>query len=142
MASTGVVLGTSLRAYKSVSGTKTAIGHATSFTLDITANTLEVADKDNTSDWTEYLSSQKSATLTCDAFFSEDTANVDPFDLFDDLDAGTAITMYATTNVTGDRELTFSARITNISYSGTVNEVATYSFTAQVDGQITKQTIT
>lgn len=142
MASTGVILGSTLRAYKSVSGTKTAIGHATSFTLDLTRNTLEIADKDNTSDYSEFLTSQKTGTLTVDAFISEDTANVDPYDLFDDWDNGTAITFYASTNVTGDRELTFSGYITSLSYTGTVNELATYSMTASVSGAITKQTIT
>ena len=142
MASAGVILGTALRAYKSVSSVKTAIGHATSFTLDLNRDTLEIADKDNSSNYKEFLTGQKSATLTIDAFHSEDTANVDPFDLFDDWDNGTSITMYASTNVAGDRELTFSAVLTNVSYTGTVNELATFSITAQVTGTVTKQTIT
>ena len=141
MPSTGVILGTTLRAYKDVSSTKTAIGHATSFTLDLTRDTLEIADKDNTSNYKEFLTGQKSATLTIDAFYSEDTTNVDPFDLFDDWDNGTSITMYASTDVSGDRELTFSAILTNVSYTGAVNEVATFSITAQVTGQVTKQTV-
>jgi predicted secreted protein len=142
MASTGVILGTTLRAYKSVSGTKTPVGHATSFTLDLTRDTLEIADKDNSSNYKEFKTGQKSATLSVDAFISEDTANVDPYDLYDDWDAGTEITMYATTNTVGDRELTFTAVITNLSYTGTVNELATYSATFSVTGAITKQVIT
>jgi len=142
MATTGVVLGGALRVYKDVSGTETAIGHATSSTLDLTRDTLEIADKDNTSNYKEYKTGQKSGTLTTDAFVSYDTSNVKTTDLFTDWDNGTTLTIIFKTGSTGDEEWTFSALITNFSITATNNEVSTCSITFQVTGQVTQQTDT
>lgn len=142
MPSAGVINGSVLRAYKSVSSTMTAVGHSTNATLNISRDTLELADKDNVNDWKEYQVSGIGATLTVDGFISEDTTNVSPTDLLTDLINGTSLSMQFTTNVNGDSLLTFSAYCVSVDFNAPDKELSTASFQFQITGAITVGTVT
>lgn len=142
MPTTGIINGTLLRVYVDVSGTLTPIGHATSYTLDLTMDTLEVADKDNTGNWKNYQTSQKSGTLSVDAFYSYDTTNVSPSDLFAYFDNGTLLTIYGSTEVLGDVRKKFTGYITALSETAPNNELSTFNMTIQITGEVDEETIT
>jgi hypothetical protein len=139
MASVGVVNGTNLRVYSGGN----AIAYATSCTLDISRALRETIHKDNPgSGWREIEVGQKSATLTIEALYSEDGANNTPDVLFDALNAGTSLSIEFSTQESGDDKYNFSAFCTAWSATGPVEENATFSCTFEVDGAITRGSIT
>lgn len=133
MATSGVVNGTDLRIYKG----GTAIGRATTCTLNITRETREILDKDNVGSWVNYAAGRKSATLSTDAFFTYDSSNVKPEALWADLDNGTLITWRFTTDETGDKYWDGSGLVTSFSVNAAVEENTTYSVEITVSGAIT-----
>lgn len=139
----GVISGTNLRIYN---GTD-PYGYATSCTLDMSAEVRETLSKDSVSSWAENEVGQLSATLSFEGFFSEDTTinstNVENVsDLFGDFSGKTAVSWRFTTDATGEAVWSGSGYITSLSFTGNVEENATYSGTITVSGAITEADIT
>ena len=136
---TGVINGTLMRLYKD----GTAIGRATTCTLDVSREQRETIHKDNPgSGWRELEMGQKSGTLTTEVLYGLDSANVNPGTLFDALDNGTLMLFKFTTNVSGDDYYQGSAYCTNYSISAVVEENTSYSSTFEITGAITRSTET
>lgn len=138
-----VVNGTDLRIYNDTK----PLGYATSCTLDMSAETRETLSKDSVSSWAESEVGQKSATLSFEGFYSEDTTinsnDVESgVDIFDDFAAGTAISWRFSTDTASDVEFYGSGYITSYSITTPVEENSTYSGTITVSGQVQKRTIT
>lgn len=139
MPSTGVINGTNLRLY--LGGN--AIAYATSCTLDVSRELRETIHKDNPgSGWREVEVGQKSGTMTVEALYNTDGTNNSPDVLFDALDNGTSLTAMLSTEVSGDSKYSFSCFATSFSSSAPVEENATFSVTFEIDGAITRTTVT
>lgn len=137
MASDGIINGTALRFYKD----GTAIGNATNCQVTVTREIREILTKDSPGNgWREGKPGRKQFTLTTEALYSEDTANVKPGALFDALDNGTLMLFRFTTDVTGDTYYEGSAYCTNFDVSAAVEENVTFSCTFEGNGQLTKGT--
>lgn len=137
MASAGIINGTALRFYKD----GTAIGNATSCQMSVTRELREILTKDSPgSGWREGKPGRKSATLTTEALYSEDTANVKPGTLFDALDNGTLMLFRFTTDVTGDTYYEGSAYCTQYDISAAVEENVSFSCTFEIVSAVTKGT--
>lgn len=136
---TGVINGTLMRLYKD----GTAIGRATTCTMDITRETRETIHKDNPgSGWAESEVGQKTGTLSTEVLYGLDSANVNPGTLFDALDNGTLMLFKFTTNVSGDDYYEGSAYCTQFGINAVVEENTTYSATFTITGAITRSTET
>lgn len=135
------VRGSLFRLYKDVSGTLTPFGKAQSGSLSISADEIEIAHKDNTSGYKSYISDKIGATGNIDGIVALDETNVSIFDMLTDLQAGSAITMAFSTEVTGDSYLSFSAVITNLDINADDGDVVSYSVQYRVDGAITVSTV-
>lgn len=139
MATTGIFNGTNLRIF--VGGT--AVGYSTTCTLDMNIDLRETLTKDSPgSGWRTISPGQKSGTLTGDALYSEDTANVSPIDLFGYFTNKTSITWSFTTDAAGDTGFTGSGYITALNMNAPVEDNVSFSFTIEVDGAITTVTET
>jgi TP901-1 family phage major tail protein len=139
MASTGVVNGTNLRLYLSGS----AVAYATSCTLTVNRELRETIHKDNPgSGWREVEVGQKSGTMTVEALYSDDGANNTADVLFDALNAGTALSAELSTQVSGDDKYNFTCYCTSWEATGPVEENATFSCSFEIDGAITRGSIT
>lgn len=129
MATSGVINGTDFRLY--VDGDP--IGHATSCTISLSRETRETVDKDNVAGYATSEGGQRSYSISFEGFLSEDTtlnsatvASVaDLLTLF----AGESFTWRASTDVTGDREISGTAILTDLSLTGPVEENSTISGT-------------
>lgn len=137
MASTGIINGTSLRFYKD----GTAIGNATNCQVTVSRELREILTKDSPgSGWRESKPGRKQFTLSTEALYSEDTANVAPGTLFDALDNGTLMLFKFTTSVTGDTYYEGSAYCTSFDINSPVEENVSFSCTFEGDGALTKGT--
>ena len=63
MATTGPVNGTLIAIYKDISGTLTKIANATSNSFDITADMIDVTNKDSAG-WKEFITGEKGYTMS------------------------------------------------------------------------------
>ena len=138
----GVVNGTNLRIYDAT----VPLGYATSCTLDMSAETRETISKDSVASWAESEISTKSATLSFEGFFSEDTViNTvtvqDVTAIYTKFAAGTAISWRFTTDVSTEVVYSGSGYITALNFSAPVDENATYSGTITVSGAVTQGAI-
>lgn len=136
------VSGTNLRIYK---GTD-PYGYATSCTLSMSIETREEISKDSSGSWSDVSVDTKSATLSFEGFFSEDTtinaaAVESTTDLFTDFNAGTSISWRFTTDVSTEVVYSGSGYITDLTFTANVGETATYSGTITVTGAITQGAI-
>lgn len=136
---TGIINGTLMRLYKD----GTAIGAATTCAMTVGRELRETIHKDNPgSGWREVAVGQKTATLTTEALYSLDTANVAPGTLFDALDNGTLMLFKFTTDVSGDDYYQGSAYCTQFDINAVVEENTTYSCTFEITGAVTRSTET
>ena len=139
MATAAVVSGTDLRVY--VAGLP--IGYATSCTLDMSADTIETVHKDNPGGgWAEATIGQKSGTVSFEGFYNEDSTNLKPDALFNLFNAETVIGCSFKTATSGDTRYDFSALITQISYTGPVEDNSTISVSMTITGAVTITTVT
>ena len=127
-----VLKGGAIRAYY----VNSAIGHATSCSLNLSADTVEIDDKDITTH-PEYKAVKVKGTLSVDAFFSYSTLKTKPFDLARLMLAKTAITLKVESETPGQDNFNFSGIITNMDFEYTVNSIAVYSVVFQITGDIT-----
>lgn len=117
----------------------TAIGAATTCAMTISRELRETIHKDNPgSGWREVAVGQKTATLTTEALYSLDTANVAPGTLFDALDNGTLMLFKFTTDVSGDDYYQGSAYCTQFDINAVVEENTTYSCTFEITGAVAR----
>jgi len=135
----GVVNGTNMRIYDGA----VPLGYATNCTLDMSAETRETISKDSVSSWSEAEGSTKSATLSFEGFFSEDTTinavTVESAtEIFTKFSAGTTIAWKFTTGVSTEIEYSGDAIITSFNISAPVDENTTYSGTLTVTGAVTQ----
>lgn len=137
MASIGVIKGGLLRAYSG----ETAIGHATSCNLALTADSVEIDDKD-ISTFPEYKAIKVKGVLTVDAFFSYDTSNVAPTTLLNSMLNKSELNLKVSTEVQGDSSISFTGIVTAYNQEATVNSITVYSVSFQISGTITVAEIT
>lgn len=145
----GIVVGDYARFY--IDGEP--IGYATSCTLDFTRETKTTLHKDNdtgATTWGTVTLGTASGTFSGEAFFSQDGYNTSthasPFDLFDMLTNGTAVTVQfripASIDNVGDKYWEFDAYITAQSIQAPTNDNATMSFSGIVNGEPSVITVT
>jgi predicted secreted protein len=144
MATTGPVNGTLISIYKDVSGTLKKIANATSNSLDISKDMIDVTSKDSAGA-KEFLAGEYGYTLNVEAIFEDDNSvgagQVSYKDLVTDLLAGTLVTIVMTSNVTGDEKYTGSAFFMSLSLSAPNNDKATWTGTLQGSGALTLGTV-
>lgn len=144
MPTTNNVKGNLLGLYISTDGgtNYTLVGSATSATLSINNDTLDVTKK-SASGNRELMYGLQTATVTAEGFVK-----------FDDTQGSEQLRTVAltasddsnylvrfTTGVTGDKEVYFNAIITSFEETAAVNEIATYSITLESAGSITEATV-
>lgn len=139
MPTSGVINGTSLRVY--IGGN--VVAYATSSNIDMSTELRETIHKDNPgSGFREVAPGQKSATIGVEAFLNEDGANNAWGDLFAAWTGRTEIEWVYSTEASGDTRLSGNGYITSLSSTAPVEENSTVSLTIEVNGAITKVTIT
>ena len=144
MATTNNVKGNLLGLYISTDGgtNYTLVGSATSCTLSINNDTLDVTKK-SASGNRELMYGLQTATVTAEGFVKyDDTQGSEQLRTValtasDDSD----YLVRFTTGVTGDKEVYFNAIITSFEETAAVNEIATYSITLESAGAITEATV-
>ena len=144
MATTNNVKGNLLGLYISTNGgtAYTLVGSATSCTLSINNDTLDVTKK-SASGNRELMYGLQTATVTAEGFVKyDDTQGSEQLRTValtasDDSD----YLVRFTTGVTGDKEVYFNAIITSFEETAAVNEIATYSITLESAGAITEGTV-
>ena len=120
----------------------TLVGSATSCTLSINNDTLDVTKK-SASGNRELMYGLQTATVTAEGFVKyDDTQGSEQLRSIalgasDDSD----YLVRFTTGVTGDKEVYFNAIITSFEETAAVNEIATYSITLESAGAITEGTV-
>jgi predicted secreted protein len=144
MATTGPVNGTLISIYKDVSGTLKKIANATSNSIDISKDMIDVTSKDSAGA-KEFIAGEYGYTLNVEAIFEDDAsvgASQQSFkDLATDLLAGTLLTIVMSSNVTGDEKYTGSAFFMSLSLSAPNNDKATWTGTLQGSGALTIGTV-
>jgi predicted secreted protein len=144
MATTGPVNGTLISIYKDVSGTLKKIANATSNSLDISKDMIDVTSKDSAGA-KEFIAGEYGYTLNVEAIFEDDSSvgagQISYKDLVIDLLAGTLVTIVMTSNVTGDEKYTGSAFFSSLSLSAPNNDKATWTGTLQGSGALTLGTV-
>lgn len=124
MATSGIVNGTLLRFYDG----DTALGHATSCTIDWSMEVREVLTKDSPGNgWVENYPGRKSGSGSFEGLVAYDTANRSIDDIFTKFTNRTPVVLLFTTGVTGDPNWEMSAYITSLGIGATVEDNVTYS---------------
>ena len=118
-------------------GTTGAVASTTSWTLDVTKDTLECTAHGDTS--RKYVGSLISGTGTIDFLYTatsgDDTAEIIS-DVLTSEDSGDAsFNLFLDTS--GSKKLSFNGIITGTSYSSTVGDISTVSVSFQTNGDIT-----
>lgn len=140
MATTNNVKGNLLGLYISDDDgtTYTLVGSATSCTLSINNETLDVTKK-SASGNRELMYGLQTATITAEGFVKyDDTVGSRQLRsvALSATDDSTYLARF-TTGVAGDKEVYFNAIITSFEETAAVNEIATYSITLESAGAIT-----
>jgi predicted secreted protein len=144
MPTTGPVNGTLISIYKDVSGTLKKIANATSNSLDISKDMIDVTSKDSAGA-KEFIAGEYGYTLNVEAIFEDDqsvgASQISYKDLVTDLLAGTLLTIVLTSNVSGDEKYTGAAFFSSLSLSAPNNDKATWTGTLQGSGALTLGTV-
>ena len=144
MATTGNVKANLLGLYISTDGgtNYTLVGSATSATLSISNDTLDVTTKANTGH-RSLLYGQQTATISAEGFVkyddSQGSQQIRTIALGRSDDANYLARF--TSGVTGDKEVYFNCVVTSFEETAAVNEIATYSVTLESTGTITEATV-
>ena len=136
-----------ITAATSAAGTQEMFLHATSGTWDWTDAVIETTSKDSNSK-AEFISGRQTGTIAIDGLidYSTATANtmntVDIFDRYYDGDIFHCV--ISGDDTTGTGRVTYSAQVllTSLSQTGGSDEVATYSLSGQITGEVTKTVMT
>ena len=141
---TGNIKGNLLGLYISTDNgsTFTLVGSATSCTLSISNETLDVTKKGSSGN-RELIYGVQSASISAEGFVKYDDTQGSQQLRTSALSATDATTYLArfSTGVVGDKEVYFNAMITSFEETAAVNEMATYSITLESTGAITEATI-
>ena len=144
MATTGPVNGTLISIYKDVSGTLKKIANATSNSLDISKDMIDVTSKDSAGA-KEFIAGEYGYTLNVEAIFEDDqsvgASQISYKDLVTDLLAGTLLTIVLTSNISLDEKYTGAAFFSSLSLSAPNNDKATWTGTLQGSGALTLGTV-
>jgi predicted secreted protein len=144
MPTSGPVNGTLISIYKDVSGTLKKIANATSNSLDISKDMIDVTSKDSAGA-KEFIAGEYGYTLNVEAIFEDDqsvgASQISYKDLVTDLLAGTLLTIVLTSNVSGDEKYTGAAFFSSLSLSAPNNDKATWTGTLQGSGALTLGTV-
>lgn len=132
----GIMNGTLIGMY--VNGS-VKIANAVSHDLDLSMAVRDTTNKDNAG-WQTGLGGLKSWTCSAEAMFDQ-AANYTFDQLFALFDARTAITVYLSTTVTGDKKYSGSALITGLKKSAPNEANVTFSVTLQGTGALTETTL-
>lgn len=145
MPTVGRFNGTNLKVFLDLDGgTNTAldyveVGCSTSATFNFEVEMIDAFCKDDGRDY-DAVPGRKNGTIDLEGLILYDNAiNVE--ELFTAADNGTRIKIKITTNVTGDPVHESDAYLTSFSFTGAVDEVATYSASFQCVGTITQATV-
>lgn len=135
MATTGKVNGTKIGLY--VGGV--LVASATSHTLNIEANMIDVSSKDSAG-WAEFIGGQKTWSIDGEYLFHFDAANGYE-ELYDSWNARTSVTAMFSTEVSGDIKFSGSAFVTSLPLEAPMEDATTYSVSLQGTGALTKGTV-
>jgi TP901-1 family phage major tail protein len=144
MATTGLVNGTLIALYKTVSGADVKVANLTSTDFELSKDTIDATNKDG-GDYKEFLVGLSGWTMSAEGIFEEDASvgtSISPKELLDDIIAGAPITVVMTSKVSGDLKLSGSAVITSFAWSAPVNDIATFSVSLQGSGALTVAVVT
>jgi predicted secreted protein len=136
MATTGVLNGTSLFLY--VNGN--AVAHSTSHSLTLSESHRSTSSKDSAG-WETILEGMRSWTMTGEGFTALDGAYTTD-DLTTLILNRTAVTLRFTTNTTGDKYWTGSARLESLDISSPNEDNVTWSISFKGSGAITNPAMT
>ena len=133
-----------LKVSSSSGGTENKLMHATSCTLDIAMETIDITTKDS-SGYRELLGGLKSFTLSADGLmdFNSSATDTEVDELFNQLDGRTEVdfTFTLATTASGDYTFTGDGFITALSVTGGTEDAPTYSVTIEGTGALTKNDI-
>ena len=132
----GIMNGTLIGLY--VNGS-VKVANAVSNDMDITQATRETTNKDSAG-WKTALGSTKSFSMGIEGMYSEN-ATYSASDLITLLIAGTPITAYMTSAVTGDHKWSGSVNITNIKVTAPFEGNVTFTATLEGTGALTPTTV-
>ena len=140
MATTGIVNGTIIGLYADISGTLTKVANATSHSLSLASDMIEVTNKDSAG-WKEFLAGEKGGTISVDGRFEEDgsvgSGAYSFKDLMDKLVAGTTLLAVWGSNVTGDVKTSVEVYVSNLELSAPQNDAASFTCSLQITGAVT-----
>ena len=135
MATTGILKHDDL--YVLVNSTK--FDHLTSITFSVNQETIDITSMDS-SGWRDLTVADKNWSLSVEAMYAMDaTEGAD--EAYDDLVAGTSVTLLVTSEVTGDTTYTGSAVVTSWSVNPSKGSAVTASISFEGTGAITKGTV-
>lgn len=137
--------GTNARLYVDISGTDTAIAHATECTVSFNAEEKSTVTKDSGGGgWQSFDIGTKSVSISGSAVYEyNSTYGVDGMEVYDYWVAGNDVTIaFYTGSTSGTQIYSASFKFTNIEWTGTADENLTFSFSAQSNGSVTKTTVT
>ena len=138
MPTVGIVNGHNMRIFVG----DVAVAKATTCSYSVRRATRSTAHKDlgtgSGAGWAGSEYGEGSWEMSGDALYAEG----DSFDtLFAALSAKTKLTVEFSTDVVGDKKMTGSALITEITKNSPNNEDVTYSYTLQGDGELTRANV-
>ena len=123
-------------------GTEYKLLHATSCSLSVNADTIDISTKDS-SGWRDILSGQRSFSISADGLmdFTSTGTTTDPDEIFDLINTrGKADFTFALATPAGYK-FTGEGYITSLEVSGGVEDAPTYSISLESTGALTKTAI-
>jgi TP901-1 family phage major tail protein len=135
MATVGVTNGRNMRFFDG----GTALGFATDCTLSFSREMRELAHKDVTGNWNEKSPGAMTGTGSASGLYAE--SNNAAESLFTKMNAGTALTLTFTTDVTGDQVWTGTAYLSSLELNAPDNENVTYSVSFEFSGAVVMSTV-
>lgn len=131
-----------LQVSSSSGGTEYKLLHATSCSISINADTIDVSSKDSNG-YRDLIGGQKSFSLSADGLmdFTSTGTTTDPDEIFTQLDNRTSVTFTFALATPAGYKYTGSGFITSLEVSGGVEDAPTYSCSIEGTGQITQTAI-
>lgn len=118
----------------------TIVGHSISDNFTTTVGTRDTTTKDS-SGWTEKAASLKGWSFDSKGYFDPSESNESFDELYTAMVARTAVTVLCSSDVTGEKEYTGSAIITELTKGAELEGNVTYSVKFEGTGALTQQTI-
>lgn len=131
MATTGIIDGTLI----TLKSGGTAYAHATNFEFNDTISTRNITTKDTISG-TEYAGQRSDTTISLEGMIAFDAAEGHAEARLDAMGL-VAVAFSWGSFVSGDPEFSANAIITNVTFTGNLDDNATYSVEAVVTGSVT-----